>query len=162
MTREEFIKQRCEIDKITEEEFEEIYRVVECNCGKPYCKDFRCFDLDDLLKENQELKNQLEEHKNIYIKKVNNFLAENVEPDPEDLYMAELEQRAMDCELMEMQQKEFVKYLENEIENQKSEIFENSLTSEDINLYIMRVKLLKCEEILSKYKEIIGGKDEIK
>ena len=31
-----------------------------------------------LLEENQELKNQLEEHKNIYIKKVNNFLAENV------------------------------------------------------------------------------------
>lgn len=55
------------------------------------------------------------------------------------------------------QQKEFIDYLENEIENQKSEIFENSLTSEDINLYIMRVKLLKCEEILSKYKEIIGS-----
>ena len=28
MTREEFIKQRCEIDKITEEEFEKEYRVV--------------------------------------------------------------------------------------------------------------------------------------
>lgn len=70
-----------------------------------------------LLEENQELKKQLEEHKNIYIKKVNNFLAENVEPDPEDLYMAELEQRAMDCELMEMQQKEFIKYLEDEIYN---------------------------------------------
>ena len=57
------------------------------------------------------------------------------------------------------QQKEFIEYLENEIENQKSEIFENSLTSEDIDLYIMRVKLLKYEEILSKYKEIIGGKE---
>ena len=32
MTREEFIKQRCEIDKITLEEFEEQYRIVECNC----------------------------------------------------------------------------------------------------------------------------------
>lgn len=29
MTREEFIKQRCEIDKITEEEFEKRYRVVK-------------------------------------------------------------------------------------------------------------------------------------
>lgn len=61
MTREEFIKQRCEIDKITEEEFERTYRVVECNCGKIYCKGYRCLDLDGLLKENQELKKQLEE-----------------------------------------------------------------------------------------------------
>lgn len=60
MTREEFIKQRCEIDKITEEEFEEQYRVVKCNCGQPYCKGYRCLDLDDLLKENQELEERLE------------------------------------------------------------------------------------------------------
>lgn len=53
-------------------------------------------------------------------------------------------------------EKEFIEYLEKEKENQKSEIFENSLTSEDINLYIMRVKLLKCEEILSKYNEILS------
>ncbi len=60
MTREEFIKQRCEIDKITEEEFEKRYRVVKCNCGQPYCKGYRCLDLDGLLKENEELKKQLE------------------------------------------------------------------------------------------------------
>lgn len=59
MTREEFIKQRCEIDKITLEKFEEQYRVVDCNCGKPYCKGYRCLDLDDLLKENQQLKNDI-------------------------------------------------------------------------------------------------------
>lgn len=59
MTREEFIKQRCEIDKITEEEFEEQYRVVKCNCGQPYCKGYRCLDLDDLLKENKALKKHL-------------------------------------------------------------------------------------------------------
>lgn len=53
MTREEFIKQRCEIDKITEEEFEKRYRVVKCNCGQPYCKGYRCLDLDGLLKENK-------------------------------------------------------------------------------------------------------------
>lgn len=60
MTREEFIKQRCEIDKITEEEFEKRYRVVKCNCGQPYCKGYRCLDLDGLLKENQELKMESE------------------------------------------------------------------------------------------------------
>lgn len=71
MTREEFIKQRCEIDKITEEEFEKRYRVVKCNCGQPYCKGYRCLDLNGLLKENQELKKQLEE-----INKLNNVINE--------------------------------------------------------------------------------------
>ena len=56
MTREEFVKQRCEIDKITEEEFEKTYRVVDCNCGAYYCKGYRCLDLDGLLKENQKYK----------------------------------------------------------------------------------------------------------
>ncbi len=61
MTREEFVKQRCEIDKITEEEFEKKYRVVDCNCGEYYCKGYKCLDLDGLLKENQELKKQVED-----------------------------------------------------------------------------------------------------
>lgn len=56
MTREEFIKQRCEIDKITEEEFKKRYRVVKCNCGQSYCKGYRCLDLDGLLRENQKYK----------------------------------------------------------------------------------------------------------
>nr|DAO32455.1 MAG TPA: GEMININ, MULTICILIN CYCLE, DNA REPLICATION LICENSING [Caudoviricetes sp.] len=65
MTREEFIKQRCEIDKITEEEFEKRYRVVKCNCGQPYCKGYRCLDLNDLLEENQELKEKIEKIREI-------------------------------------------------------------------------------------------------
>ena len=59
MNKEEFIKQRCEIDKITEEEFEKRYRVVKRNCGQSYCKGYRCLDLDGLLKENQELKEDI-------------------------------------------------------------------------------------------------------
>lgn len=64
MTREEFIKQRCEIDKITEEEFKKQYRVVKCYCGQPYCKGYRCLDLDDLLKENKKLKDNWNKLKN--------------------------------------------------------------------------------------------------
>lgn len=64
MTREEFKKQRCEIDKITEEEFEKRYRVVKCNCGQPYCKGYRCLDLDGLLRDNQELKEKLDKYEN--------------------------------------------------------------------------------------------------
>nr|DAU64287.1 MAG TPA: hypothetical protein [Caudoviricetes sp.] len=58
------------------------------------------------------------------------------------------------------QQKEFIKYLEDEIKKQKEDIFANSLTAEDIDLYIKRIKLLKMEEILQKYKETIGVSDE--
>ena len=64
MTREEFVKQRCEIDKITEEEFEKTYRVVDCNCGAYYCKGYRCLDLDDLLKENQKYKEVIDKATN--------------------------------------------------------------------------------------------------
>lgn len=60
---------------------------------------------------------------------------------------------------LETQQKEFIKYLEDEIEKQKEDIFENSLTAKDIDLYIKRIKLLKIEEILQKYREIIGEND---
>lgn len=79
MTREEFIKQRCEIDKITEEEFEETYRVVKCNCGMPYCKGYRCLDLDDLLKENKKLKNNWNELKE-FIQKDYDFFGKLIDP----------------------------------------------------------------------------------
>ncbi len=107
------------------------------------------------IEEIRQLKKQLEEHKNIYIKKVNNFLAEDVEPDPEDLYMAELEQRAMDCELMEMQQKKFIKYLKNKINKIKEQIKNYDIWHEvgtDINFLILKKQFYI--EILQKYKEI--------
>ena len=106
-------------------------------------------------KEKQEIKKQLEEHKNIYIKKVNNFLAENVEPDPEDLYMAELEQRAMDCELMEMQQKEFIKYMEDYINEMKTAtVYDSVFTDAEVSEIVSNVLCL----VLKEYKEIIGEK----
>ena len=75
MEKEEFIKQRCEIDDITEEEFESTYRVIECNCGKPYCKGYRCLDLDDLcieLKKQKEINQKAIE----YIK--NNLIVSSI------------------------------------------------------------------------------------
>ena len=126
MTREEFIKQRCEIDKITEEEFEKRYRVVKCNCGQPYCKGYRCLDLDGLLKENQELKKQLEEK-------------ENIACDWKDSCL----ENAGKIELLETQQKEFINYLENMLDD------ENDIFS------VVRVK-----DALQKYRETIGVSDE--
>ena len=39
-TKEDFIKERMELDGITRERFDEKYEVKECNCGMPYCKGF--------------------------------------------------------------------------------------------------------------------------
>ena len=100
MTREEFVKQRCEIDKITEEEFEKKYRVVDCNCGEYYCKGYKCLDLDGLLKENQELKEQVEECKD----KINWYENFEVNKTIDQLRLKH-----------NIQQKEFIKYLEDEI-----------------------------------------------
>lgn len=60
------------------------------------------------------------------------------------------------------QQKEFINYLEDEISKQKNDIFANALTSEDIDLYIMKIKLQELEEVLQKYKEIIGDTNDKK
>lgn len=117
---------------------------------------------NEVYKENQELKKQLEKDKNKYIKRCNESFAEGIDVDPEDLYMAELEQRAMDCELMEMQQKEFINYLEDKIYS-----IEPKGTSINYNCeydseedYVMAMqeqsRLNTLKEILQKYKEIIG------
>ncbi len=159
MTREEFIKQRCEIDKITEEVFEKNYRVVECNCGQPYCKGYRCLDLDDLLKENQELKKQLssktlelEKNKTGYIRSLNNQLSENIEPDPEDFYLAEIEEKANDYDKLLIQQKEFIKHLTDEINKIKGQIKNYDIWHEvgtDINFLILKKQFYI--EIVKKY-----------
>ena len=131
LTREEFKKQRCEIDKITEEEFEKQYRVVKCNCGQPYCKGYRCLDLDDLLKENQELKQQLEE-KEDYIKKL--------QASKDKLNKWDYENT--------MKQKEFIKYLEDYQDGASK-----SLDSYDCGIN-------DClGDVLSKYKEIVNGSE---
>ena len=162
MTREEFVKQRCELDKITEEEFEKTYRVVDCNCGALYCKGYRCLDLDDLLKENQELKKQLEE-KDILIKQCDLSVSKVM-----DCYcertdcsgrIKDSKQYDSLVQKVENQQQEFIKYLEEEIKMLEKDILE---TIDDMDIYMKQVKLLIIEEILQKYKEIIGVLDENK
>lgn len=139
MSKEEFVKQRCEIDKITEEEFERTYRVVECNCGKIYCKGYRCLDLDGLLKENQELKKQLED--------ANEKIILLQASEPMLNYKKSLE---------EIQQKEFIKYLEDKkdrLARECSNIYEDSLGHTRL---VNADKFDEVNDILQKYKEMTG------
>ena len=57
----------------------------------------------------------------------------------------------------ETQQKEFIKYLEDEMKTQEKDILE---AIEELDIYVKQMKLLKIEEILQKYKEIIEVSDE--
>lgn len=54
---------------------------------------------------------------------------------------------------VETQQKEFIKYLEDEIKTLEKDILE---TIDDMDIYMKQVKSLIIEEILQKYKSIIG------
>lgn len=150
MTREEFIKQRCEIDKITEEEFEKRYRVVKCNCGQPYCKGYRCLDLNDLLEENKQLKEKYEnavaDYENAMFEK--NELKKQLEEYKKKLMrITKMEIKQIDeatfvgidyfqdkCIVLKAQQKEFIKWIES----------------------IKFMRIIPIEMVCDKYKKIIG------
>lgn len=52
MIKEQFIKQRMEIDKVTRKYFDKNYIVIECDCGKSYCNGWRCLTKSDINDEN--------------------------------------------------------------------------------------------------------------
>ena len=115
--------------------------------------------------ENEELKKQLssktlelEKNKTGYIRSLNNQLSENIEPDPEDFYLAEIEEKANDYDKLLIQQKEFIKHLTDEINKIKGQIKNYDIWHEvgtDINFLILKKQFYI--EILQKYKEIIGN-----
>ena len=96
-----------------------------------------------LQQENQELKKQLEKCSKINI--------------ADHKYASKCEDKVI---TMENQQKEFIEYLEDRIKFWKDKIFENAITESDWTLVLWRSKLGILEKSLSKYKEIIGVKDE--
>lgn len=93
--------------------------------------------INNLIKENQKLKKQLEELK-----------FDIVDGKP-----------YIKLDTVLTKQQKFINYLEDKISKQKNDIFANALISEDIDLYIIKIKLQELEKILQKYKEIIGDKE---
>lgn len=87
-----------------------------------------------LINQNQELKKQIEEYKNSYFK----LSEEN------DKYSIRLHK-------YKTQQKEFIKYLEDEIERKRL----NATCTTEYNDYVIPLRV-----VLQKYKEIIGVSDE--
>ena len=96
--------------------------------------------ISPVLEENQELKKQLKEK-------------ENIACDWKDSCL----ENAGKIEILETQQKEFIKYLEEEIKTLEKDILD---TVDDMDIYMKQVKSLIIEQILQKYIEITGVSDE--
>ena len=121
------------------EDFKKKYEQLKDNpMYKNFCSilDTKSQVLERTAKENQELKKKLDELQTLY----NN--------------MFKCHCNRVQVETLLSQQKEFIEYLENEIKN-----------SDICDVYVRGMKFNSAEkmiykDILSKYKEIIGVKDE--
>lgn len=106
-----------------------------------------CKDIEELINENQELKKQLEKRTKMFQNAYS--------------YSQKMESRAI---ILETQQKEFIKYLEDEIEQNTPKLRwkhfnEDGLNDYDVEnpIYIEKQPTNKVlKEILKKYKSIIG------
>lgn len=128
-------------------------------------RDIRCVHLE---KENEELKKQVEEvelivglrqKRNLIRKFDKEYDQEDKKNNPNRDYagvMPDAEEVYKRYYNMKNQQKEFIKYLEDEINKISKEIKHYDIWHEvgDINFLILKKQIYK--KILSKYKEIIG------
>ena len=108
--------------------------------------------IKELQQKNEELKKQLSNDHQIKMKRLQQ---EN----------RELKQQLSNSHQMENQQKEFIEYLENEMilfQEYMKEIECSDRCHGDypITYYTSKCRLNEVTEILSKYKEIIGGNND--
>ena len=128
-------------------------------------------DYNDLLKENQELKKQLKKlERGKWIKdsrkQIENKLIENIDNVEtlgdilnylDSLYFS-IDNQLYKIKIHKNQQKEFIKYLEDEIKQINPKILDDG----ELNLRLDDIKFtqyLIYKEVLQKYRSIIGGND---
>lgn len=127
-------------------------------------------DYNNLLKENQELKKQLQTKHDGFMASTDELCEYAVENDKLKKQLEDMtdnycsasklkHERAIKIVMMNNQQKEFINYLEDEIK-----LYGNDIQNfkKDYKVYFslindLRVSKAKIEEILQKYKEITGG-----
>lgn len=108
----------------------------------PKYEDTKDYNVFDLIRENQELKKQLEVGKEQY-----NYLVEEKEKIQEQLSSNTLQ--------FENQQKEFIKYLKDSIDIQIKSKSVFAQINHLQQLYLARMKEETIREILQKYEETI-------
>ena len=110
-----------------------------------------------LKKQLDKAHDELYTLKNKYNIRLLNQISENIEPDCEDYYLAEIETKAHKYDLIQNQQKEFIEYLEYKL-CIANKVLDKPEEDEVLGGYVLARKFM-VEEILSKYKSIIGGKE---
>ena len=129
----------------------EIYFLGNC-----YGENARCLDL--LIKENQALKKQVEEKKmlikqcDLSISKVMDCYCERTDCSGR---IKDSKQYDSLVQKVETQQKEFIKYLEDEINN-----ITTQYSQVNGSYFLLDDKIKMFEKVLQKYKEIVGAEDD--
>lgn len=121
-----------------------------------------------LKKQLDKAHDELYTLKNKYNIRLLNQISENIEPDCEDYYLAEIETKAHKYDLIQNQQKVFIKYLEDEIfKNTPTARWKHydedgscDYTIENCNCVRIQPVNETLKETLQKYKEVIGVKNE--
>ena len=72
----------------------------------------------------------------------------------------ELKDQLSNSHQIKTQQKEFIELLENEIALRERKTYEIAIIKDDTAVFVWKIKLELLKEVLSKYKELIGVKDE--
>ena len=112
----------------------------------PKYEDTKDYNVFDLIRVNQKLKEQLEVGEQQY-----NDLVEEKE---------KLQEQLSNSHQIKTQQKEFIELLENEITLRERKTYEIAIIKDDTAVFVWKIKLELLKEVLSKYKELIGVKDE--
>lgn len=106
--------------------------------------------IQDLEQENQELKKQLEKNDDLVDKAIRVSLNQK----------STIENYKYKIDVLKIQQKEFIELLENEITLRERKTYEIAIIKDDTAVFVWKIKLELLKEVLSKYKELIGVKDE--
>ena len=72
----------------------------------------------------------------------------------------ELKDQLSNSHQIKPQQKEFIELLEKEIALRERKTYEIAIIKDDTAVFVWKIKLELLKEVLSKYKELIGVKDE--
>ena len=102
----------------------------------PKYEDTKDYNVFDLIRENQKLKEQLEVGEQQY-----NDLVEEKE---------KLQEQLSNSHQIKTQQKEFIELLENEIALRERKTYEIAIIKDDTAVFVWKIKLELLKEVLSK------------
>ncbi len=90
-----------------------------------------------------------------YNSRINVMLESDIEPDCEDFYLAEIEEKAEKCDSLQQEKEQLIKYLEDKIkdcEEQVEYVKTRKVLNRTPNRYISEGVLIASKDILEKVR----------